>query len=255
MNPDLSVVVISQNAERHFEACLNALKKVSDDVVIVDHYSEDATVEIAKAAGCRVFSKKWTGYSAGKNFGNAKAKHDWILSIDADEVLSDELIQSINSLEPDDKQCVYAINCLSSYCGNWVKHGSWYPDWHIRLFNRLEVSWNLEEVHETLALPAGVSIVKLKGSLYHYTVDTIEQHQLKIEHYASLGAQKMYAAGRKPSIIIKFLNPPFRFMIDYFFRGGILDGKAGWHIARLTAKEKWLKYAKLQQLIKQKNAL
>ena len=246
----LSAVVICQNSEVHLRQCLESLVQVSDDIIVVDHYSEDHSVGIAKEFDCRVFSKKWTGYSSGKNYGNAKAKYDWILSVDSDEELSDELIRTINTIHPDDPKVSYAVNRLSCFCGHWVKYGAWYPDRHIRLFNRMEISWNPELVHETLSMPDTCQTHQLKGHLLHYAVDSLEQHKLKVEQYARLGAQKMFQAGRKASQLTQFLNPPFRIFIDYFVRRGFLDGKAGWHIARLTAREKWLKYKQLRQLYK-----
>ncbi|RMF23241.1 MAG: glycosyltransferase family 2 protein, partial [Bacteroidetes bacterium] len=129
---NISAVVITRNEERNIARCLEALRQVCTDIVVVDALSTDRTPDICRDCGVRLFQKEWENYSANKNFGNAQARHDWVLSIDADEVLSPELVATLQNLQPQ-TGCVYALDRLNNYCGVWVRHSGWYPNWKVRL--------------------------------------------------------------------------------------------------------------------------
>ncbi len=247
-----SAVLITLNAARYLEPCLPALAMVTDDIVVVDHHSTDATRDIAARLGCRIFEKDWEGYGPGKNFGNRQARYDWILSIDADEVLSEALVRSLKELDTGSlpENTVFSVNRLSRYCGRWIRHGGWYPDWHVRLFHRAFASWGDEEVHEELRFAGTPVVRKLKGHLLHYTVDSVEELWEKAGKYAALSAGKYWRQGKKAGWVKRRLNPVFRFVMDYVVWGGFLDGKAGWQIARVRAHETRLKYELLRKLIK-----
>ncbi len=243
----LSIVIITHNEEKNIRACLDAVQGLSDDIVIVDSFSTDKTPEICRSyPHVNFVSHNWEGYSAQKNYANSLAKHDYILSLDADEVISDELRKSIEAIEK--FEAVYEFSRLTNYCGSWVHHCGWYPDAKTRIFPREGSFWEGEFVHETLVVPANLPVIRLKGDLLHYSYHTLEDHYRQIERYSTLHAEKMKAEGKKASFIKQFISPPFKFFRIYFLELGFLDGKAGFDIARISAKAVRLKYQKLKIL-------
>lgn len=249
MQNPIAAVVITLNEENNIEGCIRALQQVCKQVIVVDSESTDRTVRIARDLGAEVFVKPWEGYGAAKNFGNEQASVDWIVSVDADEFLSEELISSLNALKPIDGH-VYMVNVLPNYCGIWIRHGNWHPDWNVRIFNRKEVKWNEDEVHEQLIGIPMNSKIKVNGPLLHYSYRTEEEHEQKIEYYAELGAKKMIANGDKLGVIKQLFGPIFRFLKGFILKLGILDGKMGWTIARkeaLLVKKRNAYFKKLSQ--------
>lgn len=245
----ISAVIITYNESRNIARCIHSLLPVADEILVSDSFSTDDTVRIAETLGATVVHYPFTGYGATKNNANSLAKHDWILSIDADEVLDEKLIKSIQNIKVSlRQQTVYECQRLNNYCGQWIKHGGWYPDKKVRLFNRNAIKWTLTEVHETLEIPTGYSTILLNGKLLHYSYETVESHLNKIENYSTRGAEEALKKGKEASFVKVYLSPVFRFVRDYIFKLGILDGACGFTIARLTAKEVHLKYKKLRQL-------
>lgn len=242
----ISAVVITLNEASNIEACVKALRQVTDDVVIVDAYSADGTPALAEALGARVVQTEWVGYSHNKNLGNQAARHDWILSIDADEALSEELIQSLKALQPQ-AGAVYELDRLTNYCGKWIRHSGWYPDWKVRLFDRREVRWQGDYVHETLAVPKGFRTVRLKGKLLHYSYKTRSDHWQRIERYAELSAQEMHARGKRATWLKLYLSPAMRFLRTLLLNLAFLDGWAGWVISWSGARLVYRKYRKLRE--------
>jgi len=245
----LSAVVIVNNEEDNIKICLEALQKVTTDIVIVDSGSTDNTPAICEKMGARVFHYGWKGYAANKNFGATQCQNDWILSIDADEVLSEELIQKIKEISLQ-KNTVYSLDRITNYCGDWIHHSGWYPDWKPRIFNRNDVRWEGAYVHETLSMPSDFELQKLEGKLFHYSYKTSEDHLERIENYAELSAQKLKAAGKKSNFIKLYFSPLFKFFRTYIIKLGFLDGKSGWTISKRDAYLVWLKYQKLKGLWK-----
>ena len=242
-----SVVVITLNEAANIEACLKPLFLVSDDIVVVDAFSTDGTPAMAEALGARVVQSEWLGYSQNKNLGNQAARHDWILSIDADEVLSEELIQTLQQLTPQ-PNTVYELDRLTNYCGKWIRHSGWYPDWKVRLFDRRSVQWRGDFVHETLAVPADFKIVRVKGKLLHYSYKSREDHLQRVDRYAALGAKDLFARGKRATFFKWCLSPLFRFLRTYIFHLGFLDGKEGWVIAWSGARLVRRKYLLLREM-------
>lgn len=247
LHNNISAVLIAKNEERHIRQCINALIQVTDDVVVLDSGSTDATVDIATSLGAKVHQTSWQGYAATKNLANTFAKYDWILSIDADEVLSEDLIETLCHLQPKDG-VVYTLDRINYYCGYWVKHSGWYPDWKPRLFNRKTVHWTGDYVHEQLKIPDTSQRIKLKGKLLHYSYYSKAQHLAKIEHYTTLSAQEMFSKGKRVSVIKIWLAPFWRFIRTFFLKFGFLDGAVGWEISKSNAYLARLKYEKLKKL-------
>jgi len=250
----ISAVLIVKNEAENIKACLSALMKVVDEVIVVDHESEDDTKAIATALGAKVFNKKWEGYAAGKNFGNEQAMHPWILSIDADEVLSDELITTLQHLDLSDQQNVYALDRANHFAGVWVKHCGWYPDWKVRLFPKNKANWEGDFVHERLRFTEKMEAIKLTGKLIHYSYKTDKDHFKRMERYSQLAAEQLIEQGKSPSWLKQQLSPVFRFLRTYILKRGFLDGALGWKLSVRNAKLMRLKFRKYNALKKQQDS-
>lgn len=237
----LSAVVISFNEEKNIARCITALQQVSDDIIIVDSGSADDTLKIAAAMGARVFSRAWTGYADQKNFGNDQAKHDYILSIDADEVVSFELAFHINEAMKHPQSAVYELDFLTSWGDRFIKHGGWVPDRHCRLFDRRRIRWESSGVHEYLNMD-GATPELLPGYVFHYTAADKVAYRLKMDRYAREFADGRLAAHRFSPFWKKYTSSGFRFFRDFVLKRGFLEGKAGWEIAVAEARYTWLKY-------------
>jgi glycosyltransferase involved in cell wall biosynthesis len=246
----LSAVLITKNEEKNVAKCIDSLLTVADEILVIDSYSTDSTQKICENyPSVRFFLKDWEGYSATKNWGNAQAANDWILSIDADEALSPELQQSILQLKEADRDthCFYSFNRLTNYCGQWIYHGGWYPDTKVRLFDRTKARWEGEFVHERLALPEGAKVIRLKGDCFHYSFYSVEQHVAKENKYSTLSAEDRFARGKRANVLQLVFKPLITFFTMYIIKLGFLDGVNGFIIARITAQSKFLRYAKMKQ--------
>lgn len=231
---NISAVIIACNEEKHIADCIKSILPITKDIVLVDSGSTDDTIKIAQSIGAKVYHHQWQGYGANKNFGNSKASYDWILSIDADEILDSQLQNEILSLYKKGN-VAYMIKSIVNYDGKWIKHCGWTPDWKLRLFNKHKAKWNLDPVHEKLIYPPNTKLVRLKGQLLHYSYDTPQDHYDKTMKYARLKAEKWVNNDVKVSWIKRLFGPSFRFVKTYFFNLGILDGKAGYLISKTNA--------------------
>lgn len=243
----LSAVIITFNEERNIARCLGSLSGVADDIVVVDSGSVDRTEEICRSHGVNFIRQAWLGYSAQKNLANGHARNDWILSIDADEALSGELKRSILGLKGEGMIRVCEFARMTNYCGHWVRHGGWYPDHKVRMFDRRTASWE-GALHEE---PRGFSrseVVRLKGDCLHYSYYTVEDHHRQADRFTTLAAGELFRRGRSAGIWRLHLGPVWKFVLDYLLRGGFLDGLAGFRIARISAGATRMKYLKLDRL-------
>ncbi|MBI2966532.1 MAG: glycosyltransferase family 2 protein [Bacteroidetes bacterium] len=243
----LSVVIITFNEERNIGRCLDSVGGVTDDIVVIDSFSTDKTKEICGSHSVRYFPHQWEGYSASKNFGNTQAKHDWILSLDADEALSDNLRDSIHGWKMKPEPVPAKFSRLANYCGKWIRHGGWYPDVKIRIFNRNITRWS-GLIHEKLTGIDEKNAVFLPGDCYHFTYYSVEEHLAKTEYFAGMAADDLFKQGKMAGTFSLYTSPAAKFLRDYFLRLGFLDGTTGYNIARISAYAAWLKYYKLRQL-------
>jgi len=183
----LSAIIITLNEERNIGRCIESLKAVADEILVVDSFSTDRTKEICETHGVRFIQNEWKGYSVQKNFAQEKASHDFIISLDADEALSDELSESILRIKNLDAIHIYSFNRLTNYCGKWIRHGGWFPDIKIRMYDRKKCSWE-GSIHERLIYPQGEKITLLKGDCHHYTFYTVDEHRRQVEKFTTLMA-------------------------------------------------------------------
>ena len=245
--PQLSVVIITYNEEKNIARCLNSVKDIADDIVVVDSFSTDNTPSICKMYSVNFIQHSWQGYSLSKNIANSNAKYNWVLSIDADEALSEELKQSIIKQKQLSELSTCKFNRLTNYCGNWVKHGGWYPDTKIRIFDRTVSKWE-GEIHEELIVPKNIAIKHLNGDCLHYSYYTPQEHYLQTEKFTTIAAHELFKQKKSSSPFDLYIRPAVKFFKDYVIKFGFLDASTGFTIARISAYATYLKYKKLHQL-------
>ena len=240
----ISAVIITYNEEKNIARCIESVKPLVDEVVILDCFSTDRTREIAEAHGATFYEEEFLGFAKQKNRAVALASHDIVLSLDADEYLSSELTQSILQVKNNWQKDGYTFNRLSSFEGTWIKTCGWYPDQKLRLWDRRKGVWMGDGVHERVEVEAGATTEGLKGDLFHRAYDNISQFLQKNQNYSTIHAQvNRY---RTSSSVFKILYKTiFSFFKAYILKGGVLDGYKGLVISGSTAHWVFYKYAKL----------
>lgn len=247
----LSVAIITFNEEKNIGRCLASLQGIADEIVVIDSFSTDKTEEICKQFGCVFIQKKWAGYSAQKNYANSLTTGDYILSIDADEALSDVLKNSLRDFKINPHADAAAFNRLANYCGNWIYHCGWYPDKKLRIWKNGIIEWQ-GAIHEQPVFRETAQIAHLNGDLLHYTYYTIDEHYRQADRFASIGAQSLFIKGKKINRWFALAKAFAKFVRNYIVKRGFLDGKHGFTICKISAIETWWKYSRLIQLNKNK---
>lgn len=247
----VSGVIITYNEAQHIESCIRALQEVTDEIIAVDSFSCDDTPEICMNLGVTFYSKAYEGQIQQKQYALSKANYSMILAVDGDEILSDQLIQSIQEEKANNFPFAgYEMNRLTNYAGKWIKYGGWYPDWKLRLWHKSKGSFQGQNPHDRVILDEGLTSKRLKGELVHYAFDSVAEHRSRIDNYATIGAQSALSSGKQSNVLMLLVSPIWKFIRDYLLKGGFLDGKYGLIIALLSAQSKYLKYKKLRQLQK-----
>ncbi|MDN5200914.1 glycosyltransferase family 2 protein [Fulvivirgaceae bacterium BMA10] len=246
----LSVIIITLNEERNIGRCLESIQEVADEVLVVDSYSTDKTEEICRQYSVRFLQHQFDGYSQQKNWANQQAKYPHVLSLDADEVLSEELKTSILEIKNNWQYDAYYLNRVTQFCGRWIRHGGWSPDKKLRLWDNRLGKWEGDKVHETFVLQKDAKTTLLKGDLLHYSINSIDQQIGQINKFSSLKAQQDFEKGKRPSWIKICFGPPIKFLKSYIVLLGFLDGFQGFLISANSAHAKFLHYVKLRQLYK-----
>jgi len=244
---EISAVIITYNEEKRLEPAIKSLDGIAEEIIVVDRYSDDDTVKIAKKYTNCVFQRKWTNFADQKNFANSKAKFSWILSLDADERLSPKLKEELLQVKEQELGCSgFSMPREVFYLGRWIRHSGWYPDRKIRLFQKERARWEGEYVHEKLLIEGEVK--KLRGSIHHFTYRNIADHLRRINTFSDLGAQKLYAQNKKCRWYHLLFLPFFRFLRAFFLKAGFLDGFAGFVISVLDSYSVFTRYAKLKEI-------
>lgn len=249
----ISALIITFNEERNIERCIRSLFSVADEIIVLDSFSTDATPQICLDLGVVLLQRKWEGYAASKNFLNQHAKFDYILSLDADEVLSEELLQHISQAKKTGLSGVYSLNRLTNYCGKWIYHSGWYPDWKVRLFPAKTSKWVGDLVHEELDFPTSLPVQRLKGDVFHYSYISYVDHRQRADRYSHLTAQKYVSKGKKPGIFAPYLSCMTRFFSMYVLKLGFLDGYMGFKIAQISGLSNIVKYKEVRRLNRENN--
>lgn len=245
-----SVVIICKNEEAAIGQCLQSLHGLTDDIVAFDNGSTDGTKNIVLKNGARLIEGSWEGFGKTKNKATGFAKYDWVLNLDADESVDEDLKNSLLHLNSVNDQEVYEIRFKNFLGKKYVRFGEWGGDKHLRFFNRRKVNWNEAAVHESLQLSSEIKIKKLKGYILHYTVKDEKEYLEKTIRYAELSAEKYAAQGRRSSRFKMYIAPAFSFIKYYFFKLGFLDGRPGFICATMTSYYTFIKYARLLELNK-----
>lgn len=242
----ISATIITFNEERNIARALESLR-CCDEVIVVDSGSIDRTAEIASKLGATVIESPWGGYARQKNFAAEKAGYDWILSIDADEALSEALegeIWQIKKHGP--KYDAYTMPRLAQYLGKWILHSGWYPDRKVRLYRRDCAQWEGDYVHEHLAVKG--TLGHLNSDLLHFTCSSLSEHLKSMDRYTTLAAEQLVAQGKKVGWKDLVLDPAWAFWRSYLFQRGFLDGFEGLTISQMAALYTFLKYAKARNM-------
>ncbi len=242
----ISATIITFNEQANIARAIESLR-CCDEVFVVDSGSTDRTVEIASNLGARVVEAPWRGYAGQKNFAAEQAAYDWVLSIDADEALSEALEAEIWQIKKNGPRYdAYTVPRMARYLGRWILHSGWYPDRKIRLYDRRKSRWVGDFVHETVQVNGRVG--HLKCNLLHYTFNSLSEHLSSLDRYTTLAAQELVARGYKAGWSDLALDPFFTFFRTYIFQAGFLDGVEGLTIAFMAAFYNFLKFAKARNM-------
>lgn len=244
--PKLSVTIITRNEAAHIAAAIDSAAW-ADEILVVDCGSTDGTVEIARARGATVLSREWSGYVDQKNFAAARAGHDWIFSLDADERIPPPLaseIQALLSSEPSKRG--YRMPRVTFHLGRWVRTTDFYPDFQTRLYDRRAARWRGRHVHESVAVDGPVG--RLQHELEHHSFRDLRDQIERLNHYTTLAARQMHEEGRCAGPLDLVVHPPAAFFRNYVLRRGFMDGMVGLTISATSAYSVFLKFAKLWEL-------
>ncbi|MCL2144429.1 MAG: glycosyltransferase family 2 protein [Endomicrobia bacterium] len=250
----VSAYIITKNVEKHIKACVESVKW-ADEIIVVDSFSADATVDIAKEMGCKVILNKFEGFGAQRNFALEQCSYEWVICLDSDERISPELKEEIvlqlkNSPDGD----IFLAPRRSRFINKWILHSGWYPDYrHPVLFNKTKAKYKNQLVHEDIEYK-GNNKKYFKGDILHYPYDSIKHFVEKSDYYTDLRAKEMFEKGKKFRFINLVFNPCAMFLKMYIFKRGFLDGLTGFILALLySCFYTLMKYIKLWELCKKGN--
>jgi glycosyltransferase involved in cell wall biosynthesis len=246
----LSVVIITYNEEKNIGRCIDSVKTLADEILILDSNSTDNTVAIAESMGAIVKQESFTGFIQMKNRAVELAGNDYILSLDADEALDPLLSDSIRKVKENFKYRAYRMNRCTNYCGQFIRHGTWYPDRKIRLFDRKIAQWGGTNPHDKIILKENITAEHLQGDILHYSYYTIAEHASQNNKFSTIAAESFFASGKKTTLFNIIVNPLWAFLQSYFIKAGFLDGLFGFVIAIQISHMTFLKHIKLYLLLK-----
>ncbi|MBL7111825.1 MAG: glycosyltransferase [Bacteroidales bacterium] len=249
--PKLSAVIITYNEQKNIRRCLESILDIVDDITIVDSYSTDETEDICREYGASFVRHPFEGHIEQKNWAISQAKYPHILSLDADEVISDSLKKSILEAKNNWKYDGYYFNRLTNYCGKWIRHSSWYPSRKLRLWDSRKGKWGGMNPHDRFILEKGATKKFLKGDVLHYSYYSITEHIQQINKFSDIVARSFYKEGKRASYFNILFHPLWRLFRDYVIKLGFLDGFYGMVISVNSAHETFLKYSKLRRIYKE----
>lgn len=248
----ISATILTYNEGRRIEACLQSLRDIADEIIVVDSYSTDNTLDICRRYGCKISQRRLAGFGAQRQYATSLTTHSYVLAVDADEVLSPALRQSLMMLKSEKiGHRVYAVSRLNFFCGYAVKHCGWYPDLQIRLFDKRYANWNLRDVHERVIFRDSVRPQRLRGDLLHYRCDTVEEYTVKQLQLAEIKANVLAADDSAISPITPKIKAVKAFLSMYIGSAGFLDGHVGLAISHHHYKATKHAFAKARTIQKQ----
>jgi len=255
MKVQISALIITYNEERNIGRCLESLKDLVDEIVVVDSYSIDRTEEICRSHNAVFIKHRFHGHIEQKNWAIQQASSPYILSLDADEALSDQLKETILRVKENWTYDSYYFNRLTSYCGKWIRHTSWYPSRKLRLWDSRKGCWGGINPHDKYILVKGATSKFLTGDLLHYSYYTIDEHLHQMNSFSSIMARSYYENGKRVQLFGIVFHPLWRFFRDFIIRRGFLDGYFGFIVCVNSAQEVFLKYSKLRNICRDEKAI
>lgn len=247
----ISAVIITFNEEKNIRRCLESLQGIVDEIVVVDSFSKDKTKEICSTFDVKFVEHAFEGHIEQKNWAITQTSNPYVLSLDADEALDETLKKSILKVKENWTHDAYSMNRLTNYCGKWIRHCGWYPDTKLRLWDTRKGEWGGDNPHDKYELfDKEAKTLHLDGDLLHYSYYTLEDHYKQVTYFTDILAKAQYNKGKKAPLIVLLFSPIVKFMKDYFFKLGFLDGKAGFTICRISAYATYTKYKKLRRHIR-----
>lgn len=244
----LSIAIITFNEERNIGRCITSIKEIADEIIVVDSFSTDKTEEICNNFNVRFIKNPFKGHIEQKNFALDLCTYDYVLSLDADEALSPELLESIKSIKQNFVADGYSFNRLTNYSGHWVRYCGWYPDRKLRVIKKDRARWGGVNPHDLLILKENCTEVVLNGDLLHYSYDSITAHVNQTNKFTTIAAHQAFNNDKRSSVLKVVSRPFLKFIRDYFIKLGFLDGKYGFVICYINALSAFLKYAKILEL-------
>ena len=245
---EISVVIITFNEEKNIGRCLDSVAGLSKDILVVDSYSTDKTKQICVEKGARFVEHKFDGHIEQKNYALSQAKNQYVLSLDADEALTEDLKEAIINIRYNWEYESYSFNRLTNYCGQWIKHSGWYPDRKLRLWDTTKGRWGGENPHDKVVMERETKTKHISRDILHYSYYTLDEHTKQLEYFAEISAKAAFKKGKRSSSFKVFYKSWAKFVRNYIFKRGFLDGYYGFVICRNTAKETALKYSILKEL-------
>lgn len=249
----ISATIITRNEEARIEQCIGSLQGIADEIIVVDSFSTDSTVEICRRLGCKVSQRRFQGYGAQRQYATSLTSHKYVLAIDADEVLSPSLRKSLMRLKAEGfTHRVYAFSRLNFYCGTPVRHSGWYPDLQTRLFDKSYASWNLRDVRERVVFPDSVRPALVDGDILHYRCDTPADYHHTQALQAALRGRVIAAHSDSVSPIAPFVNGLRDFVSCFLGKGAILDGPEGRAISKECYRSAVISYRIARRMLNNK---
>lgn len=246
----LSAVIITYNEEKNIGRCIDSVKNIADEILILDSNSTDQTASIAETKGAVVIKEKFRGHIQMKNRAIELATNNYILSLDADEALDTLLTLSIQKIKENFTNKAYRMNRCTNYCGQFIRHGSWYPDRKIRIFDKRVARWGGINPHDKIVVNENTDVKQLSGDILHYSYYTIAEHVAQNNKFSTISAESLFAEGKKTNLFKIIANPVWAFIQGYLLRAGFLDGLFGFAIAVQVSHLTFLKHLKLYVLQK-----
>ncbi len=245
---EISVVIITYNEEVNIARCLDSVKGLSKDIVVVDSYSTDKTRQICANREVRFIEHRFDGHIEQKNYALSQAKSNYVLSLDADEALTPELKEAIENIRYNWEYDAYSFNRLTNFCGSWIKHCGWYPDKKLRLWDTTKGEWGGVNPHDKVVMKSGTTLKHTKLDILHYSFYFEEEHFKQIEYFTDIAAKADFERGKRSNGFKIFYKSKFKFFRDYILKLGFLDGYAGYLVCKNSAFATAQKYRKIRKI-------
>ncbi len=244
----ISSIVLTFNEEDNIARCLESLKSVADEMIVVDSYSTDKTQEICEGMGVKFVQNKYINHIEQKQFAATLVSNDYILMLDADECLTDKLIERIREIKKNPDADGYFFNRFNRYCSHWIRYCGYYPDKKIRLWNRHKADIKGTNPHERVMMREGAKSKRVDLDILHYAYDSVDEHLRQMHNYAIITARAKYKRGEKANFLIHVLmGPIFKFIKKYIFQLGFLDGYYGFVFCAAESSMNFFKYLRLYE--------